>query len=52
MQSPGAKDVANEVVPKEAFIKDVTGEADGSNAQHTHHQPENLREKLNILAHY
>ena len=45
----GDEDVYDEVVQEEAVTKDVAGESDNPNAQHTHHQSETSREKLTML---
>ena len=38
VQATGDEDAAEEVVPEEAFTKDVAKEADASTTQHTHHR--------------
>ena len=50
MQETGGKDVAEEVVGKEAVIKDETGEADASTDHYIHHISKTSRDKLMILA--
>ena len=49
VQATGDEDASKEVVREETVTKDVTGEADASTNQHTHHRSKHSREELMIF---